>query len=97
MPEDSYAWKCFSYSEVKGTDPNCYIEYKTRPALLKALLVDILDKQDFTYLLSYLKLLDRLITEAMEVYVISDFTAMGVKNGHEQPIACVMAAQQAKN
>ena len=61
--------------------------------MIKALLIDILGKQDLTYLLSYLKLLDRLITDALALYVISDFSAIGVKNGHEQPIACVMASQ----
>lgn len=94
MPNDSYARKCFKYSEVKGDDPDCYIEFETKPALIKALLVDILDKHDLTYLLSYIKLLNRLINEAMQLYLMSDFTAMGVMNGHEQPIACVMAAQQ---
>lgn len=93
MPNDSYARKCFEYDDVKGTDPDCYIEYRTRPVILKALLIDLLDKEDFTYLLSYLKLLDRLITEALKLYIISGFTVIGVVNGHIQPIACVMASQ----
>lgn len=100
MPNDSYAKKCFTYGDVtkdNDDEETYYIEYQTRPALLKSLLVDLLVKNDLTYILSYLKLLDRLITDALALYLLSDFSALGVKNGHEQPIACVMAAQYKEN
>lgn len=93
IPNNSYARKCFDYSDVKGEDDDCYIEYKTRPALLKALLIDLLGNNDTKYLLSYLELFDRLLSEMLSVYMDSDFSVLRVVNGHEQPIACVMAAQ----
>lgn len=94
MPKDSYARKCFEYSEVKKEDDDTYyIDYKTRPALLKSLLVDLIAKEDSTYILSYIKLFNRIIDDMLSLYLTSDFTINGAKDAHIQTIACVMAAQ----
>lgn len=93
FPKNSYAEKCFTYSEIKGEDPECYIEFETRPALLKALLVDFIAENDLTYINSYLDLLGRLITEILQLYMFTDFSVPAVTNEHLQPIACVMASQ----
>ena len=93
MPNNSYSRKCFEYSEIKGDDPDCYIKFKTRPALIKGLFIDIIDKKDLSYLFSYLDLFDRLLADLLELYTLTDFTITGVIDGHLGPVTCVMAWQ----
>ena len=96
IPNNSYGKKCFEYSEIKGDDPDCYIEYKTRPAILKALLIEITDKERLTYVVSYLELLDRLLNDLLELFLISGFSPLGIIDGHRHPVACVLALQLKK-
>lgn len=101
FPKDSYAAKCFDFSEVKKDEPygDYYITYETRPAMIKALMTDIINK-NYENIASYMELLSRVIDDILDVYLDldeNDFTIEGVVTAHIQPIACVMAAQQAEN
>lgn len=100
FPKDSYAAKCFDFSEVKEDGyGDYYITYETRPAMIKALMTDIINK-NYENIASYMELLSRVIDDILDVYLDldeNDFTIEGVVTAHIQPIACVMAEQYQKN
>lgn len=103
---NSYASKCFQTDKqiwhrtdlIEGD--YYYTYFDIRPALIKALMEDVIVKKDYEYIAGYLELLGRIIGEVISIYEglgEKDFTIEGVKSAHIQPIACVMAEQYQKN